>query len=196
MARTAKNKTLETAKTWRMRFVSLPISSAGMRPPRPDPGPAWASEVSPDHSQAQRHCDEPRHNPPGEWFGCQRLQPTASPLPDRIGKNEQERDDGGRHENCPGMKDCQESEKRHHGEQNNPEIAARPPGPDWRAFDVHIEIRDDDESDHHQCRNQNPCHERREKVQQLLKTEKVPGCLRGVRSEQRIRKLLQWRVPK
>src|SRR5579862_1291487 len=64
MARTIRNTTLETAKIKRRRFVTFPISSAGISTPGPDPGPARAPEKSPYRSERKGDGDEPGHHPP------------------------------------------------------------------------------------------------------------------------------------
>src|SRR5437879_9499161 len=86
-------------------------------------------------------------------------------------------------------------EEEEHSDENGPQILRRPPSPDRLAFDIHIEIRNDHERDHHQCRNQYPRHEWREKVQQFLEAEKIPRGLGGIRGKQRISELLERRVP-
>ena len=68
-------------------------------------------------------------------------------------------------------------------------------GPDPFAFDVHVEVGDDDQSDHYQGGNQDSGDEGRKKVEKFLKAEKVPRRLCGIRRKQRIRKLLERGIP-
>src|SRR5207247_11078567 len=82
-----------------------------------------------------------------------------------------------------------------HSAENGHQFLRRPPSPDRLAFDIHVEIRNDHERDHHQCGNQYSCHEWREKVQQFLEAEKIPRGLCGIRGKQWIRELVERRVP-
>src|SRR5207247_5897007 len=88
------------------------------------------------------------------------------------------------------MENRKKREEDDHSGENGPQVLRRPPSPDRLAFDIHVEIRNDHERDHHQCRNQYSCHEWREKVQQFLEAEKIPRGLPGLGGKQRNRKLL------
>src|SRR5437762_4135573 len=76
MASTARKIRLKTAKTKRMRSVTLPIASAGIGPPGPHPRPAWAAEEGAHSGQANGDSNEPGHDPPGEGLAAQRPCPS------------------------------------------------------------------------------------------------------------------------
>src|SRR5690348_11083430 len=103
MASTARKIKLDTANTKRMRSVTLPISSAGMRPPRPHPGPARTTEKSADGSEANGDGNEPGHNPPGERLRSQGVQPPFLRLPAGVREDQQRGDQSGRHKDRPGV---------------------------------------------------------------------------------------------
>src|SRR6516165_6857814 len=104
IARTARKTRLDTARVRRIRFVSLPISSAGIDPPRPDPGPARPTEESAHDGQANRNGDKPGHNPPGKRLACQSFKPSFFLLPAGVGENEKCGHHSSGNKNRPGMK--------------------------------------------------------------------------------------------
>src|SRR5215467_14786243 len=108
MASTARKIKLDTAKKRRVRSVTLPMSSAGMSPPGPDPRPAGATEERAHDSQTKRNDDEPGHDPPGKRLGSQGMQPSFLLLPARIGQNQEGGDERRGNKNGPGVKDCKE----------------------------------------------------------------------------------------
>src|SRR5205807_5712566 len=166
-----------------------------MSPPRPVPRPTRAPEKRPHDGQTDSNSNEPRHNPPREWLRSERIQPALPSLPDGIRKKQESRNERRRSKNRPSMEYRKKREEDDTSDENDPQVLRRPPSPDRLAFDVHIEIRNDHERDHHQCRNQYSGHEWREKVQQFLEAEKIPRGLGGIRGKQRIRELLERRVP-
>src|SRR5579864_1054711 len=195
MASTARKIKLDTAKTKRMRSVTLPISSAGMSPPGPYPGPAWATEERAHSGEANRDRNEPGHDPPRERLGSQGLQPTFLHLPAGIREDQKRGDQRGRHKNRPCMKRSEEAEQNQHNNQDGAQMLRGVVGPQSAALDVHVEIRNDDQRDDDERRNQDARDKRREEVQQLLKAEEIPRRLGWVGSEQRVGKLLERRVP-
>jgi len=112
MASTARNIKLDTANTNRKRSVTLPISSAGMHPPGPHPGPARAAEECAHGSEANCDSNEPGHNPPGERFRPQRVQPAFFRLPAGVGENQKCGDQRGRRENRPGVERGEKGEQQ------------------------------------------------------------------------------------
>src|SRR5260370_38581591 len=82
MASTARNTTLETAKTSRVRFVNWPISSADMSSPRPDPRPTRATEKRAHDSQTKSNSDKPGHDPPRDGLAseCRRKSFSSGPV--------------------------------------------------------------------------------------------------------------------
>src|SRR5208337_2640979 len=195
MARTISNTTLETAKIRRRRFVTFPISSADISSPRPDPGPTRPPEKSPDRRERQGDDDEPGHHPP--W---QRPRPQIF-LESRVAggieiRNEAERShQSGGNQHGP----CVIEGEQYKEEREDSYVNLQPSGaavrPKRLAFDVHVKVRDDDERQNHQRGEQNSGDERRKVMEQLLKTQKIPRRLGGIRGEQRIGKLLERRIP-
>src|SRR5215467_3783828 len=93
------------------------------------------------------------------------------------------------------MKRGEESEKNKNDDQDAAEMLRRMVSPESAAFDIHVEIGNDDERNDDQRGNQNTGDEGRKEVQQLLKAKEIPRRLGGVGSEQGIGELFQWRVP-
>src|SRR6266487_3928533 len=170
------------------------MSSADMSSPRPHPRPAWAPEKNPNDGQTNSDSNEPRHYPPGEGFRGQPIQPPLLSLPNGIRKKQKRRNECRGSKNRPSVEYRKKREEDDHSDQDGPQILRRPASPDRLAFDIHVEIRNDHERDHHQCRNQYSGHEWREKVQEFLEAEKIPRGLGGIRGKQRIRQLLGRRV--
>src|SRR5260370_614336 len=194
MARTARNTTLETAKTRRVRFVNLPISSADMSSPRPDPRPTRAPEEGAHGSQTKSNSDKPGHDPPRDGLASECLKKTFFSGTSGVREKQKSGNERRGSENRPGMEYGKKHQQEEHGDKNNSQILCWP-RPDCFAFDVHVEVRNNNERDHHQRRDQNTGNEWRKKVEQFLKAEKIPRGLGGIRGKQRIRELLARRVP-
>src|SRR5215472_15997267 len=111
MASTARKIRLDTANAERMRSVTLPIFSAGMRPPRPHPRPARATEKSAHSSETNRNGNELGHDPPGERIGSQGFQPASFPQSGGIGEHQKPGDKRCGNKNRPGMKQGEETQK-------------------------------------------------------------------------------------
>src|SRR5215472_260943 len=111
MASTARKIKLDTARSKRMRSVTLPISSAGMSPPRPHPRPAWAAEEGAHGSEANRNSNEPSQDPPGERLAAKGSEPRFLRLSAGIGDEQERGHHRGRHKNRPGMKRGEEPEQ-------------------------------------------------------------------------------------
>src|SRR5262249_40707419 len=154
-ARTARKSTLDTANTSRRRFETFPISSKGTLTPRPDPGPARASEEGSYKSQAEGHDDEPDHNPPRKRSSPQELRPTPLVWGEKMSEGDKSSYNNRRHNYCPGTENDQEPmyAERHkceHLESPNAVFC-----PKRLAVDIHTKIGDHDESDYHQGGNEN-----------------------------------------
>src|ERR1039457_822780 len=111
MARTIRNTTLETAKIKRRRFVTFPISSAGISAPGPDPGPTGAPEKSPYRRERQGDGDEPGHHPP-------RQRPRPKKFPEsRVGRGIEIRNEAkhshqsGGNQHCPSIVEGEQDKK-------------------------------------------------------------------------------------
>src|SRR6266852_2093108 len=170
MDSTARNTTLETAKTSRVRFVNLPISAAGMSSPRPDPRPTRAPEKGAHDSQTKSDGDKPSHNPPRHGLPGHHMKRAFFSDPSGTREKQKSRNERCRQENRPRMEHGKKRQQEEYGDENNSQILCGS-RPDCLAFDVHIEVRNDNERDHNQCRNQDSGNEGREEVQQFLKAE-------------------------
>src|SRR5215469_4427493 len=144
MASTARKIKLDAVNTKRMRSVTLPISSAGMHPPRPHPGPARATEKSANSGQADRNGNEPGHDPPGEWLGSQDSQPSFLGLPPVIRNSQKRTHQRGRHKNRPGVKRSEKGKQNQRHDQDGLEMRRGTIPPERAAFDVYVEVRNDD----------------------------------------------------
>src|SRR5690242_19743315 len=195
MARTSRKTTLDTAKRRRMRPVNLPISSAGMDPPGPHPGPSRAAEKSAYDGETNSHGNEPGHDPPGKRLVPQAAQPAFLLLPAGVGEHQKCRDQSGGSKNRPGMKNREKRKKNKRDQQGTVEVLTRAVRPERAAFNVDVEVWDDDERDDHERRNQDSRDERRKEVQQFLEAEKIPWGLGGIGSEERIGELFEWGIP-
>src|SRR6516162_419248 len=153
MASTARKIKLDAVNTKRMRSVTLPISSAGMHPPHPHPGPARATEKSANGGQADRNGNEPGHDPPGKRLGSQDSEPCLLGSPPGIGNSQKRSYQRGRHKNRPGAKSSEKSEQNQRHDQDDPEMLRGTMRPERLAFDVYVEIRNDDQRDDDQSRN-------------------------------------------
>jgi hypothetical protein len=69
------------------------------------------------------------------------------------------------------MKNREERKKNQRDKQGAVEVLARAVRPERAAFNVDVEVRNDDERDDDQGGNEDAGDERREKVQQFLKAE-------------------------
>src|SRR5437773_1672680 len=101
MARTARNTTLETAKPRRVRFVNLPISSADMSSPRPDPRPTRAPEEGAHSSQTKSNSDKPGHDPPRDGLASERLKKAFFSGPSGVREKEKTCNERRRQKNRP-----------------------------------------------------------------------------------------------
>src|SRR5579859_1972436 len=154
-----------------------------MSPPWPDPRPSGAPEERPHNGQADSHSDEPRHDPPRDGLRCERPYPASLTLPTCIGKNQESRNGGRGRKNGPGMKCSEEREEYEHDDENSHQVLRWPSAPERVGFNIHIEVRNDHESDHNQSGNQDSGDEGRKEVQEFLKSKKIPGSFGRVGSE-------------
>src|SRR5713226_5015668 len=150
MARMATNATLEMAKASRSPRESFPISSAGIRPPRPDPEPSRAPEERPNHRQHHRHQNEPRHHPPGHRARAKVSHPRAAGGLGGEGEKNQRTDDGRRNEHSPRAEESKKNKQRKKHRQDNREMFRGVPRPERLALDVDVEVRNHDERENHE----------------------------------------------
>src|SRR5271157_4760113 len=103
MARTIRNTMLETAKVKRRRFVTFPISSAGISAPGPDPGPTRAPEKSTYRRERQGDGDEPGHHPPRKRPRPQEFLESRVARGIEIGNETESRHQSGGDQHGPGV---------------------------------------------------------------------------------------------
>src|SRR5713101_3273439 len=195
MARTATKTTLLIAKTSRIRRETFPISSAGMRPPRPHPGPPRPAEKCSDHREHDGYEDEPGHHPPRDRTRTQVFRPARPARRNDVGVDNKAADQSCRDQHRPGTEYCEENDQWYQRRKKLPQVCSAIGCPDRLAPHVDVEVRNHDKRNHHKRWNDDPCHERRKIMEQFLQAEKIPGCLGWVWRDQRISELFEWSVP-